>query len=480
MENKEKYIVDQIRNHREAVDTEDLWASLAGSIPQKEEKKRRGFFLFWGGLLSFGIMGMLGYLLMDNPSNNLVQDTESIIAKSSLITNGNIENSESKLNIEENDKNINDLNQTLSNSELTNVEKKVNNASSNSNRKVSRGVENAMSNKDIPKHSLGKKENIHIANAFSTRAVNNEDVQEFISHDIEKLEPNQALGKQTLNSIINVPHLQILNFGQLEYQRDISEIVKLDFQIVDLIEEKAVRNGKWNVFVNTGASYITRELKTSDVEYADLLTRRNEIEEVLGGWELTSGVSYGMGAAWTFATGISVGQIHEQARYQTSYIVDNGTEEVDIIIHTQDGAVNTVSKNVSSYLNRETSEIRNNTLRYFAIPLSVDYRIIENENYRLSLSGMAAYHFSQRYTGYTSYDERQEAYSLSSDYKNDFARSGGVSFGLGITASRKLTSNMNFILGLGAQKMQGVASSTNQIDQKYNLYTLRIGISRKI
>ena len=53
MENKEKYIIDQINNYRETVDTDDLWANVVGAIPQKEEKKRRGLIWFWGGLFLF-------------------------------------------------------------------------------------------------------------------------------------------------------------------------------------------------------------------------------------------------------------------------------------------------------------------------------------------------------------------------------------------------------------------------------------------
>ena len=481
MENKEKYIINQINNHREAVDTEELWATLAGAIPQKEEKKKRGIIWYWGGFLLFMIVGLTGYMLSNNSfriedlkestkEQGLLQETKTQIAELSIIEKDKNETIESEIN-SNSEKNIENRNSTKS----TNLGKKI---------KVEGSLISNDSRTTTKKSNQSKKILLNstddsLSEQFGERDfLKEEEVLDHVDMTFSdaKLTSHGILGAFRLNNLSNLPPIIL---SQLHFHRNVLSIEMKDYVEVDLNSEKAMKIARWTTFFNTGFSYVTRQLSTIDTEFLDQLSRRNITEKVVGGWNTTTGLSYQISASFGLSSGISIGQIHEQASYNTSYQIET-EEELITTIHTQDGAINSMSGNVIEYTNRQTTESRNNTFRYYSIPAILKYRIIENEKYRLSVNGNMAYSFSQRYNGFISLDQNKPAYELTSDLRNDFTRSGGLSFGFGLEAGRKISKKWDVNIGVGMKYLEGISSNANPLKQEYKLYNLTFGISRKI
>ena len=70
MENKERHIIDSIKEYRESVDMDHLWKNVAPHIP-KEKKKRRFGFLFFVGFLLIGLLS-LGFLYIPKAGSDQI------------------------------------------------------------------------------------------------------------------------------------------------------------------------------------------------------------------------------------------------------------------------------------------------------------------------------------------------------------------------------------------------------------------------
>ncbi|MFT6336876.1 MAG: hypothetical protein ACJATI_003637 [Halioglobus sp.] len=482
MENKEKYLIDQINNHRESVDTDDLWANVVGAIPQKEEKRKRGIIWFWGGLFLFSLISLFGYMLIDKSEEatilNELQNNEVVVGKISppIISLTKHEESNDIVNEELKENGLLSSSSQIDKTRTTKKETKEMDRDQVSN---NRSLQNEIVDTPISTHDNAAIDLNSKILDDRILAIEGEYVSykedEFINESKQDFE-----AKVGMNRVENIAGLSPLELNNLNNRRKIFQLKGVDIQKVDLITEQSMKVNKWSVFLNTGASFITRNLTTSDAESIDPRDRRDQIEKVLGGWDMSAEISYILTPSISIASGFMFGQIHERSTYTTSYLIESEGEQITSIIHTQDGSVNSVTENVKSYTNRETNEIRNNTFGYFSIPVTLKYRLIENDTYRLSLNGTFAYSFSQRYSGFTSLDANQPAYDLALDTKNNFNRSGALAYGLGLDVSRRLSPNWDMNFGISTRRLQGITSNTNLIDQKYNLYTLTFGVSRKI
>jgi hypothetical protein len=480
MENKEKYIIDQINNHRETVDTDDLWANLADSIPQKKEKKRRGVIWFWGGLFFFSIISLFGYMLIAkseeattlNGLNNDEIFVEKIMQPLSLTKHE--ESNGTAIGELKQDELISSQKETPSTIKKNKNEKDWDQALLDNNT-----LQNKILDEPITPFDNTDQENKSKINEDEFLVANGENDSN--NSDESKIKSKKDLeAKAGINRIENIAELSPLELNKLNYRRKIFQLSGMDIRNVDLTTEQSMKVNKWSVFLNSGASFITRSLATSDPESIDQQDRRDQIEKVIGGWDMSAGVSYIFTPSISIASGFMFGQIHERSTYTTSFLIESEEEQITSIIHTQDGAVNSVTENAKSYTQRETNEIRNNSFRYFSIPLTLKYRLIENEKYRLSLSGTLAYSLSQRYSGFTSLDVNQPAYNLALDINSDFNRSGAMTYGLGLNVCRRLSPNWNMDFSISTRRLRGINSEINPIDQKYNLNTLTFGVSRKI
>lgn len=483
MENKEKHIINQISNHREAVDTDELWANISSEIPHQEEKKKRGIIWFWAGLSCFMIASLLGYIMIDNPikdrrleerdkENNNLQETISQIADLSKTKKDKTENATYKSVINSNPELKKENSSSIILTDLKKNEKLV-------ERQIDYNVKSIDESKQSEIKLLDNK-----SSKISEQSIQKDFIEGVV--DIEHVEltynnPETIYGEARVIIIIDeLTRIPPIGLRLLDFQRNNLNIEKKAYVTVDLQTEKTNKVARWSALLNTGISAITRQLKTSDTEFLDQRNRRDLTEKVIGGWDVTAGLTYQINPSIGISTGVTFGQIYEQATYTTSYQLETQEESVTTLIHTQDGSVNTLSGTVSNYTNRQTNEVRNNTFRYFSIPAIVKYRLLENETYSLNLNGNIAYTFSQKYSGFISLDENEPAYELTSDVLNDFARSGGLSFGFGLEAGRRISQNWDMNIGVGMRYLQGISSNTNLLEQKYKLYNLSFGISRKI
>ncbi len=485
MENKEKYITSQINNHREAVDTDELWANLSGAIPQKEEKKRRGVIWFWGGLLLFTLVSFSGYILVgDSMKNGDLKESpkEKVILQEPTAQIAEVATSEKDKGGNEPLKNKIDSNSEQYNKNRnSNKQKGLRNNKNAKRSLISNGDRLIKNNSNQSIKVLVENKEISLLAPFSNKDfVKDEEVVfddvDMTYNDLESIPFGKGVAKR--NDMLSP--LSPLGFGLFDFHRDLLSIEKKEFIKVDLNSEKAKKLARWSTFFNAGVSSVSRELATIDTEFSDTQNRRNLAENVVGGWDATMGLNYQISPSFGISSGISIGQIHEQATYSTSYQLESEEEGITTIIHTQDGSINSLSGNVTKYTNRETNEIRNNTIRYFSIPAIVKFRVLENKTYRLSLNGNAAYSFSQRYNGFISLDGNQPAYDLTSDLRNDFVKSGGLSYGFGLEAGRNISQKWNVNIGVGMKYLKGISSHNNPIQQEYKLYNLTFGISRKI
>ena len=114
MENNEKYIARQLRNHREDLDLDGLWSDVSPHIPKEKKRRRLGFWVF-DGLLA--VMFMTSIIMISNLPKSIdsqyytdavekrIDNDESVLAHAGLsaevdkmdrtpISNNNIPNQE--------------------------------------------------------------------------------------------------------------------------------------------------------------------------------------------------------------------------------------------------------------------------------------------------------------------------------------------------------------------------------------------------
>jgi len=288
----------------------------------------------------------------------------------------------------------------------------------------------------------------------------------------------EIIKDETNRANILIPQLSTNNITLLENPEPQISINYAQIPYVDLTKNSSVK--RWSLFASGGISSVTRSLMTDDTEYMDLLNRRNEIEKVIGGWHFVTGFGYRLSVPISISLGLRMNQIHERSTYTSNYLVKSTEEGIETIIHNQDGTQSFLTGSIDVFTERSTSEIRNNEYRYYSIPISISYRLIENEKYKLSLNGGFAYSIAQSYNGFTSFDETQPAYSLTEDSSNLFKNSGLISYGLGINISRSFGENWNIILGFNLENTDNISNITNPINQKYRTQALTIGVSHKL
>ncbi|MFT4534830.1 MAG: hypothetical protein ACJA1A_001230 [Saprospiraceae bacterium] len=484
MENKEKYIIEQLHNHRETVDTDDLWSNLAGSIPRKENK-RRAIIWFCSGLLFVSLLGFIGYMIIDKPEgikiSNGLQNNEFAVAEllppiASLTEDEDLKsivNDDLEKRIEHNSEaHVDNILSATKELEATKEAKEQQGLFTKNNAQT-------IVTPEYPESVVyHENELIEMSRNDVYSLINEKNVADKTNGRL--FETKQDVDKKVLiGRNENVSFLDPLDFNKLSFRADLG-INRTVFESVDLLTEQSMKVNKWSMFVNTGTSLITRNLATSDPEYIDRQNRRRQIENVRGGLEITVGLSHSLTPSLSMSSGLIYGQIFEQSTYLTSYLIETEEEQITSIIHTQDGSVNSVTEIVKLYSDRETNEIRNNTFRSFSIPVTLEYRLIENDKYRLNVNGTFAYSFYQRYSGFTSLNANQPSYNLAIDTNNDFKRSAALSYGFGLDVSRRISPIWDLNFGISSRRLQGITSETNPIDQNYSLYTCTFGISRKI
>jgi len=482
MDNKEKYIIESISRHRESVDTDALWAGLDGAIPQK--RKRRGIVWFWFGLALIGILGSFGYVLNSNTPQNVVNSIAHQNDNSDLENNTiSTENSQPEIKTETFTLKKEEIEKTNTN------ESRINNTKS-IKKEATQTLTNTINLSRIAKNSIENRDRngLDNTNIFERAKDENQDLYKrdytsgpslFMISDPITEEKGGEIASEIVSRGVELTSLlmkrEIYLFGYTRPQISLSAQPK---PYVDLTKNTNIK--RWSIFAIGGISAVTRSLSTEDPEFIDRINRRNKIEEVLGGWQLESGVGYQLSGAISMTLGLRINQIHERSTFTTEYIIPNVEDGVETIIHNQDGTQTFLTGAIEVLTERSTSEIRNNIFRYYSIPLSIKYRLIESQNYKISLNSGLSYSLSQSYSGYTSFDSGQPAYSLTDDDSSLFTKRDAISYGFGIDFDKSIGHNWDLNFGLGIWNMNSVNSNSNPIKQKYRTYTLTFGISHTL
>ena len=473
MKGKEKYIIDQISSHNESVNTDELWADIAGHIPQPKKKKRGAIWLMAG--LPILLVG-LWFMSTDSWVSNEAEK-ENVILGSSPILNESIANNRSS----ESDEPL-ELNSNIK----SEVQAKLSKLEKNKSSEII--TTTTLSNSESSTAEVKKHKEINTSaqsNNTNVARVNSEIVYsgaELVyvlsptpmeSSKDWKEDKNKQLTERKLK--IYVAELEALGINKVQYESGL-ELEPLQPVVIEIANKH--RANRWSIYGNVGAGLVGRTLNALSSELEPELNRRESIENVQGHWSIDLGIGYRITPRITMISGLRYEQIHEEARFRTEFI---GATEVDKIIdvHRQDGSITQSSLTETSEALFKTNEIRKNSLRFLQVPIGMRYQLLDLNGYKLSLNGEVAFNIIQNYSGYTSFNENEASYSLRNDTQNRFFGQRTLSYGLGIGVSKFISSNVDGVLGVSYRKTTEVNSKSYLIDQSYNLLSFRLGVQRR-
>ena len=474
MENKDKYIVDRIRNYREEVDMNALWDQVSPHIPKPKKKRRIAFWIF-GGAVLFVLSGL--FLL-----NVHTQNTDN------RIFDGNEYASNSK------------------DSSISPKEEKIGLLSSDSPKEAAQPFQiQTNPDKNIKgenlKPELIKDDKIEVITSFNlSESINNNqpsivnelrDVKQEKNHKDALLTqigyPDQEDGAfiqnrnedemptRTTREVVSLDKLS----SDLTFiiQRDLGEL-RLDKQ-VDVLKGTKANFRIWDFYFMSGGSLVNQTLKALSADITAEAERIESITEVMGSWQLEAGIGFKISPKIKLSFGLGYLQIHEKASFETEYLVDN-VIETNNFINRQDGTVeNDFSTKIVSGT-RYTNEQRFNELKIISIPIRLSYRLLNIDVFQIDVEGASSLAFHQSYEGFTSFSGSTSSYDLNLDEESRFRTRGALKLGLGLKGAMHLNRRTDLNLRIGIEQLRNITTTEYLIDQKYTFYTLSCGISHRL
>lgn len=480
MDNNERYITGKIKDHREDVDLDGLWAGVSPHIPKKKQK-RRGVFWLLGlcMLIAFFIFSWMSSSENDTESGKWAQrtiqnDRDEIASRGEENRTVTME-----LNAEESSRNETLSVEPVDKADEVSKEVAVHAPVTNQRRKAISNYTSSFESKLQKKN--GKDTGLMVSNSIQKKSrANGEEVNVNSMEDTSQEIVDNALlegprEKGNARLMYSLQSLKLLSmapeYGGEEVAIDLPEIIRPSFA------SKAI-NGKWTIYVRGGAALGQRLLTSRTVELGLERDRRNEIASMLGAWSIEGGFGLKLRPKLTLQTGISYQQIHEKTEFETDYLVDYETM-ANNVIHKQDGSMDTEPQAQKGQGIRHTEEVRYNQLRTLRIPLRLQYEIVDLDGIKIDVGGMFAYSLNQDYVGFTSLSATSERYDLGLDPEGKFRSKGALAYGLSLMGRIHLSRMIDFSFGFEYQRATKINSEIYLIDQQYNLFSITSGFSRR-
>lgn len=482
MESNEKYIVENIRNHREEIDLDGLWADVSPQIPKKKQRRRFGFWIF-GGLAVLTLLGIS--LAMYFPSE---------MVKSKMSTEGSMQESQSIVatNIDR----ITNENNSVKESKFIESDRKNNSSNALSNEGKLR--ENT-SRSILQKQAIQANDNfVRSSNTLKNKKTNN--IPPFYSKDESNGQDNS---KSSFAVALNEEENDLKNIDSDEDTQSVDEYIKqvilaetatltrkelkplsfdritpeMDLE-VSIIDNRLLQVNQWSAYVLSGGGIASRKLSTKEIELIPEIERRDAVVDVMGSWELEAGIGFRLSPKLKIMTGLSYTQIHEKASFASEYLIESETQSVNSI-YWQDGTVENKTSSTTSQGTRRTTEIRYNQLSLLQIPLKASYEFLTIKRFKLNIGAFAAYTINQKYAGVTSFSASSSSYDLNLDQENKFRTSSSISYGLFLEGTTHLSRMLDLSFGLGCRQTNKINTEIYLIDQQYNSLSFTGGISRR-
>jgi len=479
MENKEKHIIDRINNHREMVDTSDLWANIEGEIGAPK-KKRRPLLWFWFGMFSLMLLGLV-WQYQNTQKIPFSQDLNTLENKSEnhkeTISSNLVEDKNTMLVIESGESI--DLQETISTDQ-------------NSNKKVDNQSRQSVDTKNRIGHDFSKTE---VSNSTVSQVSKNQFGAEKISEIVREkrkvpakspsyktaigipVHPEPVMGLEPSitndknNLLYDIPYLELIKSKVIFERQHIDKrpIVSLPSTEVDQEEDKKEKK-KWAVGIAGGYLNSTRKLTTLSSELVEQRLYRESIEKSIGGFDLSASLTYRNGK-WRIGSGVSYMSLVDLAEFQSSNVRQKDGD--DATVYYLDGSTNSIP--TQNFVEETWRHKRYNTARFISIPLSVSYQFLTVGNIDFSLGVEGRYNIGFGYKGLTG-ETTESLYDLTTDVDNRYKKNGVHQYGLNLMTAYPFSSSTVGMLSLGYAKTNRINTKNYLIDQQYNLINLTAGI----
>lgn len=481
----ENKIKDELSSHRSEVDIDALWSTIEPEVDAiNQSKRKRRFIIFWfllAGVLMLG-GGIGGYYFLNN--DKVTEKT--IIAGNNSEEKTIEEKQEQNLNT---DKTINNIQEgdketvkTIDNQSAIITAKnnsiKNDNSTSNKNQTIEKKNSNTPNNSNSKNLNNNQKTIADDDSHFETS--NTQDNDKTISKNI--LEENQ---KEKTAYLIPIKKLGTLAIPLFKIktttpQLDIPDLNK------DLAEETTSptppdKKGKrhpmdkkdlrFSFGAYGGISYANRNLSVNDIAANDLLKIRESSEKQL---ETThAGLQFSMRhqSGFDLATGIQYTRMVERFNYNQNI---TELDSIDGVLYYAVNPNNDTLAIMGTVPHTTITDIRKeyyNKYTMFDIPVIVGY-YRENDEWAFGAQAGIFANISLKTEGQFLSSE-----TTSTDMKDLFKSSVGLSYHAGISVDRKLNKN----IGIGISPYfryfpKNFAKTDYGISQKYTL----IGINARI
>jgi len=480
MEDKEKYITSYIKNHREELDMDALWADVAPHIPQQKKKRRMGFWIL-------GVMAMIALVVSFSWMADSVNVEKHTIAPSSPLSGSEpmkqTSSNQKTKNIATAEKNSietrkdNHIEENTFDQSSVILTKKPN----STRRKLLRNeqVENkvASSKKAQSKTTNSEQSKSSVKKNFDKEIIASETTSDLrlTSRDESSSNTEVASLSQVRKKIENFPFLNTKS-SLPEYNRAVGTMAVIPIKVKD--GQQTRWHNRWNLYALFGGGVADRSLRNRTEELLAERDRRASIVDVLGTWDMELGFGFRLSPRLKVETGLMYTQVHERASFTTDYQMDVEVQS-EILINRQDGTTINELSSTTEQKSIRTTETRYNQWRTLQIPFRVSYQLVNIDKFRLGIGGLFSYGIWQEFKGFTSFSTAQESYDLQQDQEGRFRSHGAVSYGVSLLASRHLTSMLDLNLGLGFRQQRNINSEIYLIDQQYNFFIINCGISRR-
>ena len=475
---KNKFKQD-VQQQNVEVDVDSIWNAIESDVDAINNKRKRRFS-FWIFFLGIGLVSGIGFYVFSNKNTNviavedksfdnkkeIVRSTQS--ADSQLIKDRSNSNELLSVNIDKSEKNV--IVATKNHSKNKKSNQNINSKKSNNNSFT----------KTIRKEIIeNKKETIvERTHSFPTQKVEkNLAKEEFLKNNTTIISKAQTEKTQFNSPVLSATFL--LNI--IDSEKSITDILaknKSDIYLKELKKEWKPKKENDFIFsaeVFGGVSFVNRKIAAKDPSSSDLLSIRANNEYPLEANHLGLLLKLKTQKGIYFSAGIQQTTIAERYEYKDTNISIDSVEGVKTLLVNLTGdtipRMGMIPRTTTLVLEKKIF----NTYQLLDIPVFIGYET-KGKNWQFGVEAGVLANISLKTEGIIP-NELFDDIDIKTDQDEVFKSNIGLSYHLGMTASRKIKGNFWLTITPSLRILPKDFSTDNYgLSQKYTLFGTRVGV----
>lgn len=464
------------------VDVDSIWNAIESDVDVINKKKKRRFF-FWIFFLGIGLISGIGFFVFSNKNYDaLVIGNVSFESKEEIIKSKQSIDNQAFKNGKNNDSIVESSSIEIEKNRIITTKKSQGKPNPKPNFKYNKINNKSFTNESNDEAIENKNEIIIDNTGISQTEIieSKEPVRDFSKNKkaitFKQKEDNSQFDSPTIPSVF----LSLNNFNSKNPTIDISERWTTSFYKKELEKEWKSKKKNGNNFgfsteVFGGLSFVNRKIAAKDPISNDLLNIRKNNEYTMEASHAGLLIKFKTRKGIYFSSGIQRTAIAERYEYNDTQI------SVDSVLGVKTLRVNLTGDTIPKMgMIPETTTLDLekkifNTYQLFDIPFFVGYET-RNKNWQFGIEAGILANISLETEGIIP-NETFEDINIKNEQDEIFKSKVGLSYHLGLTASKKIHGNWWFTIAPSLRVLPSdITKETYGLSQKYTLFGARVGV----